>query len=158
VTGGLFNDGWFQGNGRLTADVTNAGVFRPDADRQTVVEGRFIQTAAGELRQSVRESAPATLVVNGDVVDLAGTITLTPFNQSRAGVGDRFFLIDTDAPIQYSASITSPIPQFRFEPLIVPGEGLYAVLTAVPEPSFAGLMAVAGALTLRRRRDKNSPK
>jgi hypothetical protein len=155
VAGGVLNDGRIDASGQLAADVTNRGIFVAGPSNTPfgiglTMDGRFVQTADGELREWVLPSEPAKLVVSGSAVDLTGTVTLYLTSVSQARVGDRYFLIDTDAPVQFSATIRSTDPQLKFEPLIIPGEGLYAVLTEVPEPSCAGLIAAA-AVALRRR-------
>ena len=64
-------------------------------------------------------------------------------------VGDRFFLIDTDAPVNFTGTFTST-EAFSFEPLIEPGKGLFAVVTAIPEPAFGIVCGLLCVLALRR--------
>ena len=105
------------------------------------------------MHEAVRLSHGAPLVVNGTTVDVAGLISLEPTEGSSLHVGDRYYLIDTDAPVTTTATIRAlAFPQLAFAPLVVPGEGLYAVVTAAPEPSRFGLVAGAALLLLRRRR------
>ena len=153
AAGGIHNAGRINA-GTFRGDLTNAGEFETDwsmfYETRGSVDGDFIQTPDGILRETVRKAqptAPLTLA-NGDI-DLAGTIVITPLDPFDVRVNDRFYLVEAHNPIDFSASLQST--GFTFEPQLVPGEGLYAVATAVPEPAHAVAVLAAFGLFLRRR-------
>jgi len=158
VTGGVVNTGTVRVTNRLNGDLTNAGILLTDpfagyaAEAQSTLAGRFIQSADGILDETINSGALlAPLVVDGDTVELGGTVALTTSDPGSVHVGDRFHLIETDGPVVFTAAFAPDPAGITYAPQLVPGEGLYALVVAVPEPTFA-FMAVPGAASLLRRR------
>jgi hypothetical protein len=158
ATGGVQNAGRIAEGAHVIGDLVNSGEFdggdpgTGNFSRSSVV-GDFLQTAEGVLRLRT-SSFPAnkSLTLSGGTVDVGGTIIFTPTSPGGAKVGDRFPLIGTEAPINYSANLVSGVVGMSFDPLLVPGDGLYAVTTAVPEPAGAATLVCGAGLFLRRRR------
>jgi hypothetical protein len=153
VAAGIQNAGNVAGDGIINGDFANSGNLTPlaDAHGHLHINGRFVQTRSGVLHERFDEAAPVErFSVTGPTVDLGGSIVLTIIGADHVRVDDRFLVLRTTAPINYSATIRST-EAFTYAPLFEPGTGLYAVVTSVPEPGVAVLAFIA-LLGFGRRR------
>jgi hypothetical protein len=159
AAGGVNNAGTIDAGTSIVGDLLTSGEFNAGDDRASAswvssVEGDFVQTAEGVLRiVSTKNLATKPLTLSDGAIDLAGTIVFTPSTRGEfPQLNDRYPLIGAEAPINYTATLTSGLAGYRFDPLLVPGEGLYAIVTAVPEPAAGGLAMLLAFPALRRRR------
>ena len=138
--------------------LNNKGEFRVIGSAASSINiGNDILVDALDTMAFSLDSGGITPITVGDEADLPGVgFELDTIAGFSASIGDTFELLDAGSIVNIDASPTvTNLGGYSFDVSTVAdgaGTDLIATVTAIPEPTAAGLFAVAGALLLFRRR------
>ena len=124
----------------------------PNAFPSFALDGHFVQSGDGILRATVWHSISLG-AIRASSAKVDGAIVLTAAQPKLVQVGDRFLVVQTSGALEFSGAFSST-EGFTFDALIEPGQGLFAVVTSIPEPTSILLPGlIVGHLHRTRRRN-----